>query len=144
VAPATTGSGLRDIWVNSTWMVKFTGMYQLPYGINLTGFFQAREGNPQPLRRRIGLNQGGQYMYQGGKKVGDERLPTFWMLNLGLEKTLKISDTVTATLVVDWYNATNNQLELKHNLSIGEDPEEPEPVMWTNAGVFQFGVRVNF
>jgi hypothetical protein len=144
VAPATTGSGLRDVWVNSNWMVKFTGMYQLPYGINLTGFFQAREGNPQPLRRKISLSHGGQYMYQGGKKVGDERLPTLWMLNLGLEKTLKISDTVTATLVLDWYNATNNQIELKHNLSIGEDPEAPEPVMWTNAGVFQFGVRVNF
>jgi hypothetical protein len=144
VAPATTGSGLRDIWVNSTWLVKFTGMYQLPYGINFTGFFQARDGNPQPLRRKLTLSHGGQYMYQGDKKVGDERLPTFWMLNLGLEKTLKISDTVTATLVLDWYNATNNQIELKYNLGIGEDPEDPEPVMWTNAGVFQFGVRVNF
>jgi hypothetical protein len=144
VAPATTGSGLRDIWVNSTWMVKFTGMYQLPYGINVTGFFQAREGNPQPLRRRRTLSHGGQYLYQSGLKAGDERLPTFWMMNLGLEKTLKISDTVTATLVLDWYNATNNQIELKHNLGIGEDPAEPEPVMWTNAGLFQFGVRVNF
>jgi hypothetical protein len=144
VAPATTGSGLRDIWVNSSWMVKFTGMYQLPYGINVTGFFQAREGNPQPLRRRRTLSHGGQYLYQSGLKAGDERLPTFWMMNLGLEKTLKISDTVTATLVLDWYNATNNQIELKHNLGIGEDPAEPEPVMWTNAGLFQFGVRVNF
>jgi len=145
VAPATTGSGLRDIWVNSRWMVKLTGMYQLPGGINLTGFFQAREGNPQPLRRRITLNQGGQYLYQTGKIVGDDRLPTFWMVNLGLEKTLKISDTVTATLVLDWYNATNNQIELKHNLGISEDaPSEVQPTMWSNAGVFQFGVRVNF
>jgi hypothetical protein len=145
VAPSTTGSGLRDVWVNSRWMVKFSGMYQLPYGINVTGFFQAREGNPQPLRRRVVLNQGGEYLYRAGFKAGDERLPTFWMLNLGLEKTLKISDTVTATLVVDWYNATNNQTVLKHNLSIGAAaPGEPQPVMWSNAGVFQFGVRVNF
>jgi len=145
VAPATTGSGLRDIWVNSTWMVKLTGMYQLPWGVNLTGFFQAREGNPQPLRRRVGLNQGAVYLYRAGYKAGDERLPTFWMLNLGLEKTLKITDTVTATLVIDWYNATNNQIELKHNLNIGEDPvSDPDPTMWSNAGLFQFGVRVNF
>jgi hypothetical protein len=145
VAPATTGSGLRDIWVNSKWMVKFTGMYQLPYGINVTAFFQAREGNPQPLRRRVTLSQGGTYLYRAGYKAGDERLPTFWMLNLGLEKTLKVTDQVTATLVLDWYNATNNQIELKHNLSIGVDPPgEPEPTMWSNAGLFQFGVRVNF
>ncbi len=146
MASATTDSGLRDLWVNSRWMVKFTGMYQLPWGINLTCFFQAREGNPQPLRRAVVLNQGKQYLYRAGYKVGDERLPTFWMLNLGLEKTLKISNTVTATLVLDWYNATNNLIELKHNLSVGDtiDPDEPQPVMWTNPGLFQFGVRINF
>lgn len=145
VAPATTGSGLRDIWVNSRWMVKFTGMYQLPWDLNLTCFFQAREGYPQPLRRRVRLSMGSRYLYRDGYVVGDERLPTLWILNLGLEKTLKISDTVTATLVIDWYNATNNQTELKHNLSIGADaPSSPEPTMWSNAGLFQFGVRVNF
>jgi hypothetical protein len=145
VAPATTGSGLRDIWVNSRWMVKFTGMYQLPFGVNLTTFFQAREGNPQPLRRRVRLSQGNVYLYRAGHIAGDERLPTFWMLNLGLEKTLKVTDTVTATLVLDWYNATNNQLVLKHNIEIGAtDPGALRPTMWSNAGLFQFGVRVNF
>jgi hypothetical protein len=144
VAPATTGSGLRDIWVHSTWMVKLTGMYQLPFGLNLTGFLQAREGNPQPLRRRVTLSQGAVYLYRDGYKAGDERLPTFWMLNLGLEKTLKVSDTVTATLVIDWYNATNNQIELKHNLNIGATATAAVPTMWSNAGLFQFGVRVNF
>jgi hypothetical protein len=145
VAPATTGSGLRDVWVNSRWMVKFTGMYQFPWGINATCFFQAREGYPQPLRRRMSLSMGTRYMYREGYVVGDERLPTLWILNLGLEKTLKVSDTVTATLVVDWYNATNNQIELKRNLAIDENPvTEDSPVDWSNAGVFQFGVRVNF
>jgi hypothetical protein len=146
MAESTSGSGLSDIFVNSRWMVKLTGMYQLPWDLNLTTFFQAREGNPQPLRTTARLNQGTVYLYQGGVKLGDQRLPTFWMLNLGLEKTFRITDTVTATLALDWYNATNNQIELKHNLTVGAeiDPDEPEPVMWTNAGLFQFGVRVNF
>jgi hypothetical protein len=145
VAPTSTGSGLDGMFINSRWMAKFTGMYQLPWGINLVTFFQAREGNPQPLRRSVILNQGNVQLYREGYKLGDERLPTFWMLNLGLEKTLKVTDTVTATLVLDWYNATNNQIELKHNLSIGGDPPgDPKPIMWSNAGLFQFGVRVNF
>jgi hypothetical protein len=146
MAESTSGSGLSDVFVGSTWMVKLTGMYQLPWDLNLTTFFQAREGNPQPLRTTTYLNQGRVYLYEGSAKLGDRRLPTFWMLNLGLEKTFKITDTVTATLAVDWYNATNNQIELKHNLTVGSaiDPDEPEPVMWTNAGLFQFGVRVNF
>jgi hypothetical protein len=84
-------------------------------------------------------------LYQGGTELGDQRLPTFWMLNLGLEKTIKITDTLTATLAINWYNATNNQIELKRNLYVGEeiDPGEPEPVMWTNPGLFQFGIRIN-
>jgi hypothetical protein len=147
MAESTAGSGLSDIFVGSKWMVKLTGMYQLPWDINFTTFFQAREGNPQPLRTTANLSQGTVYLYEGsGAKLGDRRLPTFWMLNLGLEKTFKVADTVTATLAVDWYNATNNQIELKHNLNVGAhiDPDEPQPVMWTNAGLFQFGVRVNF
>lgn len=145
MAEPTTGSGLSDIFVNSRWMVKLTGMYQLPWGINVTTFFQAREGNPHSERNHH-LTTGTNYIYRPGSKVGDQRLPTFWMLNLGLEKTLKITDTVTTTLAIDWYNATNNQIELKHNLSVdGEiNTDEPQPVMWTNAGLFQFGVRVNF
>jgi hypothetical protein len=146
MAESTSGSGLSDIFVNSKWMVKLTGMYQLPYGINLTTFFQAREGNPQPLRNSIRLHQGTVWLFMDGHKLGDQRLPMFWMLNLGLEKTFKIADTVTATLALDWYNATNNQIELKQNLYVGTtiDANEPAPIMWTNAGLFQFGVRVNF
>lgn len=145
VAESTDGSGTKDIWVNSRWMFKISGIYQLPYGINLTGFFQAREGNPQPKRRNVGLNQGTVRMYMEGEKSGDERVPAFWMLNLGLEKTFKLSDTASATLVVDWYNVTNNQITLKENLTIGEDPPgAPEEVIWLTPGLFQFGVRVSF
>jgi hypothetical protein len=138
VAESTYGSGLRDLWVNSRWMVKLSGMYQLPWDINLTAFFQAREGYPQPLRTGTWLSQGPEYFYPADEKVGDDRLPVFWQLNLGLEKTIKVSDRVSATLVVDVYNISNNQIELKRSLSSGD------PSMWTNAGLFQFGVRVNF
>jgi hypothetical protein len=146
MAESTSWSGLSDSFVNSRWMVKLSGMYQLPWGFGFTTFFQAREGNPQPLRSQVRLNQGPQKLYMGGTKLGAQRLPTFWMLNLGLEKTIKISDTVTATLAIDWYNATNNQIELKRNLYVGEeiDTGEPEPVMWTNPGLFQFQIRINF
>jgi hypothetical protein len=146
VAESTTGSGLSDLWVNSRWIFKFSGMYQLPYGVNLTAFFQARDGNPQPRHRQVpGFVQGSVYFYRDGYKSGDTRLPTFWMLNVGLEKTFKISETASATLLIDWYNATNNQIVLKHSLSCGTgDPGDAIPTMWTNAGLFQFGVRVNF
>ena len=69
------------------------------------------------------------------------------MMNLGLEKTLKISDTASASLVVDWYNVTNSQLVQKVNMTTGAAAPNATTGTgqeWMNGGVFQFGVRVNF
>ncbi len=131
-------------FVNSNWQLQASGLYQLPWDVNLTAFFTARQGNPAPQRQLALLNQGPVYFYRSAdNRLGDERLPVFWMLNLGLEKTLKINDSVNATLCLDWYNATNNQIALKNQGGAGA-MEEPTPIMWSNAGLFQFGVRVNF
>ena len=147
VSVVSTGSGIDDIWMNSRWLVKFSGMYQLPWGISATTFFQAREGYIQPLRTRLLLPQGVRYFYIGGIKSGDksERLPAFYQLNLGLEKTIKISDAMSATLVLDWYNVTNRQTETKRSLSIEEAiNNKGKSTMWMNPGILQFGVRVKF
>jgi hypothetical protein len=143
VAPVANGLGSSH-FVNSNWQLQAAGLYQLPWGLNLTGFFSARQGNPAPLRRQALLNQGPVYFYrQADNRLGDERLPAFWMLNLGLEKTLKISETVDATVCLDWYNATNNQIALQY-ADVAATGSEPSPILWSNAGLFQFGVRVNF
>ena len=99
VAPQSGGSGLRGIYVNARWMFKLSGLYQLPWGINITGVLTAREGYVLPYHeafwRPVGVSWGN--IYKTGSKFGDDRLPTFWMLNLGLEKTFKISDTASAS-----------------------------------------------
>ncbi|NIM44043.1 MAG: hypothetical protein GTO54_00130, partial [Nitrososphaeria archaeon] len=43
-SPSSGGSGKTDIWVGSRWQFKLSGMYQLPYGFNISGFLNAREG----------------------------------------------------------------------------------------------------
>ena len=147
VAPETSGSGLSGIFINSRWMFKLSGLYQLPWGLNLSAVFQAREGYviPYKVRTYLGGSLGGVgwvNMYEGGKKFGDDRLPTFSILNLGLEKVFKISDTSSATLFVDWYNVTNKQANLKVENIIG--PSKDQVLMVTNPGNFQFGFRLNF
>ncbi|MFC2155227.1 hypothetical protein ACFLRB_01885 [Acidobacteriota bacterium] len=81
-------------------------------------------------------------MYEVGKKVGDDKLPTFWMMNLGLEKNFKISDTTTCTLFVDGYNITNNSTTLKVNTLLGSEANQIEHIL--NPGLFQFGVKISF
>jgi hypothetical protein len=144
VAPESGGSGITGIYVNARWQFKLSGLYQLPWGINVTGVFQAREGYVIPYHEEYerGSGLGWTNMYEVGKQVGDDRLPTFWMLNLGLEKAFKVSDTTTATLFVDGYNITNNATTLKVNTLIGSAQGDIERIL--NPGLFQFGIRVSF
>jgi len=145
VAPAVSGSsGLSGIFVNARWQVKMSGLYQLPWGLNLTGVFQAREGYVLPYHEslyRSGI--GWTNMYLAGEKFGDNRLPTFWMLSMGLEKTFKISETATATIFVDGYNITNNNTTLLVETDYAADNFD-QPLRILNPGIFQFGVRVSF
>jgi hypothetical protein len=149
VAPAVSGSsGLSGIYVNARWQVKASGLYQLPWGINLTGVFQAREGYVLPYHESVKRQSATDYIgwtniYRPGEKFGDNRLPTFWMLSLGLEKTFKISETASATLFVDGYNITNNSTTLLVETDYAADNFD-QPLRILNPGIFQFGVRVSF
>ncbi len=145
-APEVAGSsGLSGIFVNSRWQFKISGLYQLPWGINITGVFQAREGYVLPFHESTYRYNGPGWtdVYPGNEKFGDNRLPAFWMLSLGVEKTFKVSDAVTTTLFVDGYNVTNNNTTLLVETSLTASNWN-EPLRILNPGIFQFGIRVNF
>jgi hypothetical protein len=145
VAPEAGGSGVTDIFVNARWQFKLSGLIQLPFGLNLTAVFNAREGYVKPYYEKVwrpgGL--GTSDIFKPNTKMGDDRLPTFWMLNLGLEKPFKVSDTVTATLFVDGYNITNNDITLKVQTRM-DYSDYNDILRVLNPGLFQFGVRVSF
>jgi len=107
--------------------------------------FNAREGYVKPYYERVWRPVGISWadIFKPNTKMGDDRLPTFWMLNLGLEKPFKVSDTVTATLFVDAYNVTNNDITLKVQTRM-DLSDYNEILRVLNPGLFQFGVRVSF
>jgi hypothetical protein len=144
-APESGGSGLQGVFVNSRWQFKLSGLYQLPYGINITAVFQAREGYVIPYHESFytGGGVGTREVYLPNTTFGDDRLPAFWMLSMGLEKTFKISDTASATVFVDGYNLTNNATTLLVETSYTA-PNFDQPLRVLNPGIFQFGVRVSF
>lgn len=144
VAPAAGGSGITDVYVNARWDLKINGLYQLPGGVNLTAVFSAREGYVIPYYinfSRPGL--GSSKFFEPGKKLGDDRLPTFWMLNMGLEKTFQVSERTSFTVFVDGYNITNNATTMSVNGRLGSSATSSVGRV-LNPGLFQFGVRVNF
>jgi len=143
VAPQSGGSGYTGIYVNSRWMAKFSGLYQLPYGINISGSLISREGYVIPRYIQVKGVPGGlgtQNVYFG--KFGDTRLPAFWMLNLRAEKIFNIKDT-RLVLAVDGFNITNNNMAVKKEPNI-DRTDYMQTKMIVPPGIFRFGVRFEF
>ncbi len=147
VAPESGGSGVRNIYVNSRWQLKLSGLYQFPLGINFSGVFSAREGYVMPTNVRVympGIGYGELYGNpDGGGKFGDQRLPVFWMMNFRLEKVFQVSETSSVTLSGDAFNVTNSAHSLKKELRITAD-DFGQDLRILNPRVFRIGVRFNF
>jgi len=114
-APFVGGSsGKINQYVFSRWMAKLSGLYQLPWDLNVSGTFQAREGNiipeyfdivdytaPNPDNRQVTVI---------ANKFGKLRLPTFYNLNLRAEKMLRMGDYGKIYIFADIFNLLNSNI----------------------------------
>jgi hypothetical protein len=144
VAPESGGSGLSDIFVNARWEAKISGLYQLPYEINLSAIFMARDGYVIPYFANFsrGSGLGTTSMYEGGKKFGDDRLPMYWILNMGIEKVFHPWERASVAIFADAFNITNNAITLKQEANLMGATDTIMRLL--NPTVFQFGVRFEF
>jgi hypothetical protein len=142
VAPESGGSGVQGIFVNSRWMFKLSGLYQLPGGFNVATVFTAREGFVMPTYVEVyRTGPGWDDVYNG--KFGDDRLPSFWVLNLRLEKVFQVSETSTVIISADAFNITNSAHVLKQQTNIEADTFQ-DTLRILNPRVLRFGVRFTF
>jgi len=108
--PQRSAYSRRDAtWATARWYLRSSGMYQLPAGFAVAGYFQVREGyvNPQTVLsnpRRFGAGRIDVY----AEDFGTTRLPTYWNLDLRAEKTFDLADRGRVHLIVDAFNVTNN------------------------------------
>jgi hypothetical protein len=155
-------SGKMGMPVFSRWMFKAQGLYQLPYDFNVSFVFNAREGHiiegytgitdydaPNSRDRSEDIDM---WIY------GSERLPTFWNVNLRIEKILRIGDTGRIYLMADIFNLFNQNILNRQRdvdngqvyLRAGQAPTispyarsgEPNEVL--NPRIFRFGLRFQF
>jgi hypothetical protein len=148
VAPQSGGSGITDVFVNSRWMGKLTGLYQFPFGLNAAFTFLAREGYVRPTYAKQNIPRVGSSVNVygepgGGGKFGDHRLPNFFELNLRVEKVFAVMENATVTLSADAFNALNSNTSLS---AIGYITSTQFNITKRiiNPRVFRFGVRFNF
>jgi hypothetical protein len=133
---------------NSNWMAKLSFLYQLPWGINLSGFANARQGYtnvqqinaPTPDRATVGLGGSMNILVE---KPGTTRLPNFYNVDLGLTKDISFKNAGKLTLCVDAFNIFNFALALsRFNIVNSSRHDEIQKIL--NPRVIRFGVKYNF
>ena len=95
------------------WFFRSSGMYQLPSGFTLAGYFTVREGNISPQsvispRRPNGLGRIRTYV----ERIGDTKLPTYWRLDLRAEKMFDLGGRTRVHVIGDIFNVFNNDIVL--------------------------------
>src|SRR5262245_36978940 len=103
----TSGSGIGNVYVNTRWLFKLSGMYEAPYGVNVSAFYNARQGYPfeASVQSPSRANGGGiaTVLLDG---VGENRLPNYQNLDFHVERPVFMG---TARLVpaLDVFNIMN-------------------------------------
>ncbi|OGD36183.1 MAG: hypothetical protein A2V45_10850 [Candidatus Aminicenantes bacterium RBG_19FT_COMBO_58_17] len=153
------GSGKIGQLIYSKWLVKLEGLYQLPFDFNLGATFTAREGHyiphtmnisdprlPNPASRSttVRLDPIGQ--------GANAKLPTFFNLNLRLEKAIRIAEHGRIYVMADMFNVFNkatmdrryDRYEGSYNMQSGylqPNATEFKANQVLNPRVIRFGVR---
>ena len=131
------------MFVNTKWLFKLSGMYQAPYGINLSAFYNARQGYPfeatvlTPNRP----NNGGQVNVLLDA-VGENRLPNFQNVDIHVERPVKF---MTSHIVpsMDLFNLGNfNTLQARRPSQNATTANQISAVVAPR--VIRFGIRVSW
>ncbi len=126
---------------NVTWHFKVSGLVALPFGINLSGFLDARQG--YPINGNWVTSYLSQTLPKKTDKYGDWRMPNFWYANVTVEKQFKFSENVTSTVYATAYNVTDvMKTQLINEAKVPTTLNQPTNVNMPR--VVQIGMRFSF
>jgi hypothetical protein len=150
-------SSKSTLWINARWQFNLTGLYQLPWGINLGANFYGREGYPQSYYVRTA-----QFDIDSTRKtnligkIDQFRLDNVYELDLRLEKTFKLGP-IALTASAECFNVTNNNTVLQRESRAGTWDLEAAPgeqfsqysffnqiIETQSPRIFRFGARITF
>jgi len=143
-APETSGSGKSSIFMNSKWAFKLTGLYQLPFDINISGYLSMREGYTYPIRLRSGYRAySAGRVYAQAEPMGENHLPLLTMVDFRVEKTINVSDFGRLGIIMDVFNLLNTNTTLGKNRDAWTS-SFAQVTEIVNPRVIRLGVRFQF
>jgi hypothetical protein len=139
----TAGSGLGNVYVNAKWLFKLSGQYQAPYSINVSAFYNARQGYPFEAVIRQGSRQNGLGQIDILlDPVGENRLPNYQNLDLHIERPIIFGSTHFVPSL-DIFNVTNNNtVQAVRGVQNASNANFIQAIVAPR--VIRFGIRVNW
>jgi hypothetical protein len=139
----SAGSGLGNIYVNAKWLFKVSGMYQLPYSVNVSAFFNARQGYPFERFLQVAARRNG-----GGQAnilidpVGESRLPNFQNLDFHVERPVSVGKTRVVPSIDVFNLSNNNTVQAIRGTQNASNANNIQAIVAPR--IVRFGLRVNW
>ena len=142
---ATSGSGIGNVFVNSKYLFKLSGLYQLPFQFNVSAFYNARQGYPFEAAVQVltNLPNGGGQPTILLDNVGENRLPNFQNLDLHFERPIGFGGSARFVPSIDIFNLTNNDtIQALRGNQNANNANNIQAIVAPR--VIRFGLRVNW
>jgi hypothetical protein len=139
----TGGSGIGNVYVNAKYLFKLSGMYQAPLGINVSAFYNARQGYPQEISvqtpsRVNGVAQVDVLL----NPVGDTRLPNYQNVDFHVDRAVKVG-TVRFVPSLDVFNVGNfNTIQAIRSRQNAANANQIQAILAPR--VVRFGIKFNW
>ena len=139
----TSGSGIGNVYINSKWLFKVSGVYELPYSFNVSAFYNARQGYPQEISVQTPSRPNGAGQIDVLlNPVGDTRLPTYQNLDFHVERPIRFAG-VRFIPSLDVFNIGNsNTIQAIRSRQNASNANQIQAIVAPR--VLRFGVRVNW
>jgi hypothetical protein len=148
----TSGSGIGNIYVNAKWLFKLSGMYQAPWGFNVSAFYNARQGYPQEITVQVPScsatvttncrGNGAGTVDALLNPVGETRLPNFQNVDFHAERPVKVMH-LNLVPSLDVFNVgISNTIQAIRSRQNATNANQIQAIVAPR--VIRFGVRVNW
>ena len=144
--PYFTTGWETDVMNHMRWMVKLGGTVRLPGRLYLSGILIARDGllYQSVYRATRPSNGWGSVVDVYTHRLNQKRLPTFWLLNMRLERRFRIGSLGRIDVIIDAFNILNRALATR-KFGIANAPDLYDRVTEIiSPRIFRLGVRYTF
>lgn len=142
-AAQSGGSGVDNVWTNARWLFRVSGMYSLPFDVNVSAFLNTRQGYIFPVAYNVtGRANGAANVSVVLDKFGESRHPNFSQLDVMIERPIKLNK-IRIRPSVGLFNLSNaNTVMARRRVVNASTYQSVSQVLAPR--VVQFGVKLDF